>query len=703
MNSPCTYGRIRAFVGNRRVVSRGCIVVAAAGVVPPVLFAQEHERTEPAADTAAAGASAADTVARAVQDLVVRVTRPLVVGGSSAFEVELDSVAFLRPSASLAQLLREMPVLRARENSRGETHVSLRGSESRQVPVLLDGIALSYGWDNRTDLSLIPLTGIRSVTSVRGLSSLLAGPNVLGGVMQLDVAAEPFRSNHIEPLRLRMALDTGDGQAVDVGFGGVLGGDTRVLVRGGAGYRRRGDVPIPEGIEQPPPSVPGKRLNSDYEQVNGFLSARVQGEDGAWASLSSIASSAERGVPPELHVESPRLWRAPESSRWTTVLAGRSPWLGEGDRWQLGASLGIDFGHNEIDVHESLEYDRVVGGEEGDDRTLTLRLFADHAPESGLLSAAFTFADTDHEELIEPDEAASYSQRLWSGALEYEHEFFHGGDGSGAGVTVGGSLDGSDTPEAGGRPSRSAVWDWGAKLTGSWTLAGGVTRLHAGFSRRARFPSLRELYSGALGRFVPNPELGPEVLVVGEAGVTAATGTWGIQGVFFHQQLDDAVVRTGLGDGRFTRENRDRVTSTGVELIGSARWRALSGSFDLTIQRVDLDDPMAPADQRRAEYQPAVAGSLEIGVRAPLQIDTRLLIDHVGSRYCVNPDLGADQELEASTGLAFQIWRDWTLRAGPLRRFRALAALDNLADARIYDQCGLPRPGRVFRLQLEVG
>ena len=84
--------------------------------------------------------AAADTLSQILQTLVVRVTRPLVVGGSSAFEADLDSIAFLEPSATLADLLREMPILRVRENSRGEMQVSLRGSESRQVPVLLDVI-----------------------------------------------------------------------------------------------------------------------------------------------------------------------------------------------------------------------------------------------------------------------------------------------------------------------------------------------------------------------------------------------------------------------------------------------------------------------------------------------------------------------------------------------------------------------------------
>jgi len=647
--------------------------------------------------------AAADTLSQILQTLVVRVTRPLVVGGSSAFEADLDSIAFLEPSATLADLLREMPILRVRENSRGEMQVSLRGSESRQVPVLLDGTALTYGWDNRTDLSLIPLTGVRRVTTVRGLSSLLAGPNVLGGVMRLDVSQEAFASDHVEPLRVRTAIDDAGGGSVDGGFGHLFGRETQFLVRGGAGFRSRDDLPVPKEIEQPPPALPGTRLNSDVQQANGFLSARLQTSSGASASLSSVAYAAERGVPPELHVEDPRLWRIPDTWRWINVLAGSTGWFGTGGRWRLGGSVGIDFGHSEIDVYESPEYEEVIGGEEGDDRTLTYRLFADHSFGSDMIAAALTFSDADHDELLEPGGAASYSQRLWSAAVELEKTLFHGRDGSVGALTIGGSLDGSDTPETGGRPERDALWDWGAKVTGSVTLAGDVTRLHAGISRRARFPSLRELYSGALGRFVPNPELGPETLLVGEAGVTAAAANWTVQGVVFHQRLSDAVVRTGLGDGRFTRENRDRILSTGVELLGSLRLRSFFGSFDLTLQNVDLDDPTAPEDQRRAEYQPAVGGSLELGVRAPLAIDTRLLVDHVGRRYCVNPDLGSDQELEASTSLAFQLWRDWMFKAGPLRRFRALAALENLTNGTIYDQCGLPRPGRVFRIQLEIG
>ena len=38
--------------------------------------------------------------------------------------------------------------------------------------------------------------------------------------------------------------------------------------------------------------------------------------------------------------------------------------------------------------------------------------------------------------------------------------------------------------------------------------------------RRARYPGLRELYSGALGRFLENPNLRPEMLASAELGAT---------------------------------------------------------------------------------------------------------------------------------------------------------------------------------------
>src|SRR5690606_27787757 len=98
-------------------------------------------------------------------------------------------------------------------------------------------------------------------------------------------------------------------------------------------------------------------------------------------------------------------------------------------------------------------------------------------------------------------------------------------------------------------------------------------RLHASASERSRFPALRELYSGALNRFRPNPELRPETLLGFEAGFIVDR-SWGpipdgtVQVTAFHHRLSDAVARITLQNPtRFMRINRDRIESQGLEML----------------------------------------------------------------------------------------------------------------------------------------
>ena len=81
--------------------------------------------------------------------------------------------------------------------------------------------------------------------------------------------------------------------------------------------------------------------------------------------------------------------------------------------------------------------------------------------------------------------------------------------------------------------------DWGGRLGLSSLTGGGSLLLHGGISRRARFPSLRELYSDALGRFLPNPDLVPEVLAGLELGLTWDLRGFDVQVVGFRQVLSD--------------------------------------------------------------------------------------------------------------------------------------------------------------------
>ena len=274
--------------------------------------------------TSAPGAAALvqDSVAVVkVKGLRVEVPRPTTTtGGTSAVEVSVDSAGIVA-APTMEDFLRRMPLIQIRANSRGEAQPALRGAEDRQIAVLLDGIPLTLGWDHRTDVSIIPLTAVRQMTLLRGLSSMLHGPNVLGGALEFDVArGAASRPAAPVPITGAVSFEPGGGTNASATAGALLERDySSWVVRGGAAYRDRSGVQVPDEAFRDPSLRPeflasrrdALRLNSDRRQLDGFVSASYVRTGGAWLSGLTSASSVSRGVPPEAHVSNPRLWRYP--------------------------------------------------------------------------------------------------------------------------------------------------------------------------------------------------------------------------------------------------------------------------------------------------------------------------------------------------------------------------------------------------------
>lgn len=648
-----------------------------------------------------------DTTVFVIGEIRVQAARPVTtVGGSSATEVRLDSLAL--PSApSLEQVLRELTAVHVRTNSRGEAEISVRGSESRQVAVLVDGVPLTLGWDARTDVSVVPATAPQEISVVRGLSSILYGPNVLGGIVEMRVgqgSSFPDAASMTAGASIDDVGGYGTSAAASLPF---QTDGAQWLVRAGAGYRDSPGFPLARGVSEPVPVRRDLRLNTDSRHVDGFVALRYRGDEGAWFSFSGSGYRGDRGIAGELDVEQPRLWRYPHIGRLITVASGgtgdRATPFGRGD---LEASVGIDVGRTEIRSFQDRSYEVVNGSEDGDARTLTLRLLGDHTLGGrGELRGAFTYADITHDAVID-EEPARYRQRLWSmGGETVWRAVEHGaGPVDALRISLGGAVDGGDTPETGKLPPLGSLTDWGARAGATATLAGGSTLVHASVSRRGRFPSLRELYSEAINRFEPNPDLVPEHLIAFETGLTTRLGNGEVQAVGFHQRLSDAIRRITLPDGRRKRVNSDQIRSTGLELMGSQTFGAIGLSADLTLQSVRLIDPDSPGSVR-PENLPEISGSVSGAVPLPAGFSARTQARYTGSQYCQHPDTGVDVKLDAGTSLNADIARTWSIRPGAAGLFSSLetrVSVDNIADTAFYDQCGLPQAGRLLRFQVRL-
>lgn len=664
-----------------------------------------------AAQSQTAGDSArADSATRQLQSVTVSASRAAgVVGGAGAVIIKPEALRS-SPAPLLDQALRESPFVLVRQNSRGEMEISVRGSDSRQAAVLLDGVPMTLGWDHRTDPSLIPITGTERLVIVRGLGSLLNGPNTLGGSIEIshDVAGQPSSGR----LWAGAGVDQYGAMVGTLGYGRRVAefGGGGLSLRTGVAHRDRNGVALPHGAVDPT-EKDGLRTGTDLKETDGFASLRWNNTRGSTVGFMVSGYNAERGVPPEEHLATgARLWRYPYARRVIGMLSANtgvfSTPLGHGS---FEAGVGVNDGNFKISTYTDRTYSRTNGEELGDERTTTARALLMHSVGPATLRASFTNADIKYTETLSPTPAVDYQQKLSSTAVELEVPLF------GRTQLAGGvAFDRTSTPLTGGRtPGQEPFDNTGWRVGLSHELTSRI-RLHGNASERSRFPALRELYSGALNRFRPNPDLKPETLLGFEGGFTvnnlvSSVPQSTLQVIGFKHKLDDAVVRITLSNPtRFQRINRDRIESSGAEILtgfvfGSNPDRSVSVNADATLQRIKIFDQTANDFERRAENNPERRGRLELGVPLPAALRAVAVARHTGAQYCLNAGSGNFDKLQARTVTDLAAQRSFTVRSsGPFRLLKALVSLDNVSDQAVYDQCGLPQPGRTLRVMMTL-
>ncbi len=630
-----------------------------------------------------------------------------VVGGTAAVvlrPLELRS----SPAPMLDQALRESPFVLVRQNSRGEMEISVRGSDSRQSSVLLDGVPITLGWDHRTDPSLVPITGAERLVIVRGLGTLLNGPNSLGG--SIEVTHDAFGQPAGGQLWAGAEVDQYGASVGTLGYGRRLAevGGGVLSMRAGIAHRQRDGVALPGGVIDTT-AQDGLRTGTDLAQTDGFASLRWNDPGGRSLGFMVSGFDAEKGVPPEEHIRAPRLWRYPYNRRTLAMVsAGSGMFKTPFGHGSLEVGAGLNSGQVKIETYSNRTYTTVSAQEFGDERTMTTRALLTHSLGSATLRASYTGADIRYEETLSPAAGVDYRQKLSSTAIEIGAPL-----GGRTQVVSGLVFDKSSTPETGGRTPQQPIDNPGWRVGVSTDLNARV-KLHVSANQRSRFPSLRELYSGALDRFRPNPDLKPETLLGFEGGVTvnrvlASTAKSTLQVIGFRHRLDDAVVRITLSNPtRFMRVNRDRIESSGVEVLGGLDFgtdasRSVSLNGDATLQHIRIFDKTANDLQRHAENNPETRGRLELGVPLPAQFRAFATARYSGKQYCLNADTQREDELRGRSVADLAVQRDFAVaNRGLFRLLRAVLAFDNIGDVAVYDQCGLPQPGRTLRVTMSV-
>lgn len=659
----------------------------------------------------AAGAAPADSVSARLRidraDTSWVIDEPVVVVGTTASSLAdpatatLDAIALAaRDVHAASDLAPALPATRLVVNSRGESVFMVRGASERHVRLWFDGIPLNIPWDERLDASMVPVDAVGSVRGVRGVGSVLEGPNALAGTIELQPASLPVAGS-----RTRFGAEFGESNLRE---GRVMhqrrDGAWDLLAAGS--WRAQDGFVVPADLTAPSNQGTGRqRLNSDFEQGSLLLRLQHHSASGATWHLNLIGSAGEKGVPPETHLAGDaRFWRYPDVRRALVGLGVRAP-LGSSGRWDLAVDAAADLFHQEIRAFDDATYatpDLTPGAEyeTDDDRTGFARARLTRSLPRGSVSLQTSGRYANHRESLEfAGPELTYAQFVGEVAAEAQTDIAEHWR-----LRAGAGWDLATTPESGDKPSRDATE--APALFGRLERAFGVPlTLHASYARRSRFPALRELYSGALGRFVPNPDLAPEVQDLWDLGATwrSRAAEAGLTG--FASYLDGAIERVELDDGtrRFRRVNLDAVRTLGLETVAvwrpGAAWE-IGGHHTVLASRKRVEgDYSGPVEDR-----PAYVTFLCVAWRSAQGWRVTAEGGVLGPRMSadVNDEDDGLRRLPAQGTLNVRIAR--VLDAlGPFDRAEVHLRLDNVLDREVETQTGLPLAGRTLIAGFSAG
>lgn len=464
-------------------------------------------------------------------------------------------------------------VVLQKSGNRNELSVNVRGFNSRQVPLFFDGVPIYVPYDGNLDLGRFLTSNISALEVSKGYSSLLQGPNQMGGAINIT-SRKPEKPLQAD-VGYRQGWSRGADNAYDAHASLAAKNDLGYFQIIGSQLKQR-FLGLPHGYDNTTAGGNGRMINSaaDDRQAILKLGFTPRGTDNY--TLTYIHQEGEKNNPPYSGSGSQksRYWQWPQYDKESYYYQGTTQ-LAEG--YTLKSRLYRDNFKNTLMMYNSLKdlqqrsgnyshYDDYSNGA-GLQLAIDLR-------QSDLLSFALNWKQDVHREKGAPDAPYDrYKDRTWSLATEYQWSLLEDLD-----VVAGASYDWRDSLQGMKYEKKGDItyYDANHQRAFNWEIMGKYTldnadTLSLSYADRSRFPTLKERYTTSKPSrnqiALVNPGLKPErARSIDLTYNGRLSRDWRYEASAYYNRVSDAILSHNLSADLIQNRNSGRVDYLGVDL-----------------------------------------------------------------------------------------------------------------------------------------